>query len=94
MRAVGVELDEIAQLLDGADQLRKLRFQGGFAAGDTDAVQHPPPFFQEGEDVILRNHRFFIRTENQTSVLAEGTAEIAAAKKDCRGSIAGIIQQS
>ena len=58
------------------------------------AVQYTPSFFQKSEYILRSDHRFFFRVKDQTGILTEGTAEIAAAEKDRCGSIAGIIQQS
>ena len=92
-RAVGIQLDLIAQSLhlgqEGADVLMQQRL----TPGDGHPVQHAYPFFQKGQHLLLIRVMGQLLRQDQGGVMAEGTAEVAATGKHRAGHPTGIIQQ-
>ena len=82
LRSVCVKFDRISHLADFNNKIFKVCTQCRFPAGNTDPFQNPGPLFEKTQNFFLRNLRLLGRMQHQRTVLAERTAEIAAAKKD------------
>ena len=92
--AVRIELDLIAERADLAQEVRHVGVQKRLAARDGDAVEQALTLLQESEN---RLHAAVGRAQrlrnDQRSVVAEGTAEIAPAGENRAGDQTGIVQQ-
>ena len=91
--AVGVQLDGEAEGADLLGERGQVLVQRRLAAGDADAVKDAGPLLQEREERLLGHLRLACAGQNERAVLAEGTAEIAAAQKDRAGCFFGKIEQ-
>jgi len=77
--AVCIELYGISKIFYILKKRAKGRGEGRLASGDAHAVENPMAFFQERENFFSGIFRLVFRAYHKSAVLAEGTAEIAAA---------------
>ena len=95
--SVGVELDGKSQVPHAADEGRKVGMQGGFAAGDDEALQEPGAPFKEGEDVVLGVGLAEVglvgALDDELRVVAVGTTEIAPAGEHCGCDLSGVVDE-
>ena len=64
-----------------------------FAAGDGYALQHALPFFEKADHFLLFIILIHKLRQNQWSIMAERTTEVAAAGKNRAGHSAGIVKK-
>ena len=91
--SVCIQLDAQSQAADLEDKLfQSFWLKTGLASADADSIKNPAPLFQKGQNIIRRIQGKHIFSKNFT-VMAERTAEIAAAGKDRCRYISGIVQK-
>ena len=89
------QLEGIAdiELLDKLAKLVRLPAHIEAYRRDLHAVQDADPLFEEGEHLFGTAVVGDLLRQDQGAVVAEGTAEVAAAREHRAGHLAGIVQQ-
>ena len=90
--AVGIQFHQQPELLYFFEKNGQIRLQRRFSAGDADAGEDAAPFGKHLQNFRLVKLRKPGGMEDKVSVLAERTAEIAAARKNGGRHVAGIVQ--
>ena len=94
MRAVGVKLDlVIADIAYPAKKILKIGLKDRLAAADADAVKYTLALFEMGKNFINRVSFRASRIKNEPRIVAEGTAQVASARKDGASRESGVVKK-
>ena len=87
-RAVRVELDQEPALPDDPDQVLEVLAEQGLAARHAHPFEPALPRVEIGQEEVHRQDGEGLRPQDEVGVVAERTAERAAAQEDRRGDVA------
>lgn len=92
-RAVGIQLDAVAERADPFDKRQDVFLQKRLAARDADAVQPPDPLHEEGKKFRLGDGGLNALGEYKRGVVTEGATEVTATEEDGSRNAPGEIEK-